>query len=109
MKNMVSLSKLFKDSIFRIPDYQRGYAWDNNQLNNFWDDLYNLTENRYHYTGMLSLKELTEKEYSKWDEGEKWLIGSGSTPYYIVDGQQSVLALLISPRENDELWEIKIR
>lgn len=95
MKNMVSLSKLFKDSIFRIPDYQRGYAWDNDQLNDFWDDLYNLTENRYHYTGMLSLKELTEKEYSKWDEGEKWLIGSGFTPYHIVDGQQRLTTFII--------------
>lgn len=44
MRNsMTSLSSLFNNAIFRIPDYQRGYAWDTNQLNDFWDDLYNLT------------------------------------------------------------------
>ena len=82
MRNsMTSLSLLFNNAIFRIPDYQRGYAWDNSQLNDFWDDLYNLTEDRYHYTGMLSLKELSIKDCYKWEE-DKWILENG----YCVDG-----------------------
>ena len=88
MKNsMTSLSSLFNNAIFRIPDYQRGYAWDNSQLNDFWDDLYNLTDDRYHYTGMLSLKELSIKDCYKWEE-DKWILENGYRAYHVVDGQQ---------------------
>lgn len=48
------LSLLFQNRLFRIPDYQRGYAWQQSQLADFWDDLINLQEGRYHYTGLLS-------------------------------------------------------
>ena len=47
MNDLISLSTLFDKRIFRIPDYQRGYAWGTNQLNDFWDDLINLTEDRF--------------------------------------------------------------
>ena len=47
------LSQLFQNKLFRIPDYQRGYAWQQPQLVDFWDDLINLPEDRYHYTGLL--------------------------------------------------------
>lgn len=33
------LSLLFQNRLFRIPDYQRGYAWQQSQLIDFWDDL----------------------------------------------------------------------
>ena len=36
------LSLLFQNRLFRIPDYQRGYAWLQQQLVDFWDDLVNL-------------------------------------------------------------------
>jgi uncharacterized protein with ParB-like and HNH nuclease domain len=26
--NLETLSELFNDKVFRIPDYQRGYAWE---------------------------------------------------------------------------------
>ena len=31
-----SLDNLFEKKIFRIPDYQRGYAWQISQLKDFW-------------------------------------------------------------------------
>ena len=52
-----SLDSLFKEKLFRIPDYQRGYAWQLNQLTAFWEDLVNLPAARSHYTGVLTLKE----------------------------------------------------
>ena len=45
-KDLISLSQLFTESIYRIPDYQRGYAWRNEQLEDFWDDLMNLQNDR---------------------------------------------------------------
>ena len=62
------LSLLFQNRLFRIPDYQRGYAWLQQQLVDFWDDLVNLQTDRYHYTGLLSLKPLKGKETISWGE-----------------------------------------
>ena len=36
------LSLIFPNRLFRIPDYQRGYAWQQPQLADFWDDLIHL-------------------------------------------------------------------
>ena len=36
------LSPIFPNRLFRIPDYQRGYAWQQSQQADFWDDLINL-------------------------------------------------------------------
>jgi uncharacterized protein with ParB-like and HNH nuclease domain len=41
---LISLSTLFQNRLFRIPDYQRGYAWKKEQLVDFWEDLLNLTK-----------------------------------------------------------------
>ena len=94
--DLTSLTELFNNSIFRIPDYQRGYAWEEvPQLNDFWEDLLNIEGERKHYTGMLSLKLLKEEDYSKWDNEEKWLISSGYKAYHVVDGQQRLTTCII--------------
>ena len=36
MNELQSLSQIFQNKIFRIPDYQRGYAWQSQQLRDFW-------------------------------------------------------------------------
>lgn len=95
MNDLISLSKLFDKRIFRIPDYQRGYAWGEAQLTDFWEDLLNLTEERYHYTGMLSLKKLNRSVYSNWKE-EKWIIDEkGYEAFHVVDGQQRLTTFII--------------
>jgi len=93
MNELVSLSDLFNQKIFRIPDYQRGYAWKKQQLEDFWDDLYNLNGERIHYTGMLSLKQLKVEDCSTWVE-EKWILGTYK-PYHVVDGQQRLTTFII--------------
>ena len=65
MNELQSLSQIFQNKIFRIPDYQRGYAWQDPQLRDFWEDIINLQEDRYHYTGLLSLKVLSRSESQK--------------------------------------------
>jgi uncharacterized protein with ParB-like and HNH nuclease domain len=55
MQTLESLQSIFKDRVFKIPDYQRGYAWQKNQLIDFWEDIVNLPNDHQHYTGMLTL------------------------------------------------------
>ena len=38
MNNVVSLTDLFHERVFRIPDYQRGYSWDSRQVREFFED-----------------------------------------------------------------------
>lgn len=70
------LSLLFQNRLFRIPDYQRGYAWQQSQLADFWDDLINLQQDRYHYIGLLSLKSLGRKETKDWGS-DLWMVDKG--------------------------------
>lgn len=82
MNELQSVSQLFQNRLFRIPDYQRGYAWKQEQLADFWDDLINLQMDRYHYTGLLSLRQLKRSEVTAW-ENDAWLIDSGFRPCHI--------------------------
>lgn len=92
------LSQLFQNRLFRIPDYQRGYAWQQAQLADFWDDLINLQSDRYHYTGLLSLKNLKSKETKNWGN-DLWLVENGFRPCHIVDGQQRLTTFIILVNE----------
>ena len=91
---LISLSVLFQNRLFRIPDYQRGYAWKHEQLEDFFVFLLNLHENRYHYTGLLSLKAVSQEEVRLWDE-DNWLINSGYKAFHVVDGQQRITTFSI--------------
>ena len=82
------LDSLFTEKLFRIPDYQRGYAWEREQLDAFWEDLINLPDGRSHYTGVLTLKEIPSTDVQR-DHKEFWLVDEHSYKlYHIVDGQQ---------------------
>jgi uncharacterized protein with ParB-like and HNH nuclease domain len=95
MNELVSLQNIFKDKIFRIPDYQRGYAWTTRQLKDFWEDVVNLPSDRFHYTGLLSLKKVKKNVWDKWND-ERWLIKDrGFKPFHIVDGQQRLTTFVI--------------
>lgn len=89
-----SLSGLFENRLFRIPDYQRGYAWQHAQLADFWEDLVNLHEDRFHYTGLLSLKAIPKKSTKNLNE-DAWLAEMGFTAFHVVDGQQRLTSFSI--------------
>jgi uncharacterized protein with ParB-like and HNH nuclease domain len=92
---LFSLSKIFTERILRIPDYQRGYAWTDKQLKEFWADLLQLDEGKNHYTGVLTLENVPERNFSKWTD-DLWIIQyKGYTPYYVVDGQQRLTTSII--------------
>jgi uncharacterized protein with ParB-like and HNH nuclease domain len=95
MNELLSLQDLFNKKIFRIPDYQRGYSWTEQQLTEFWEDIINLPLNRDHYTGMISLRKLKTEETKDWTE-ELWLLNNwGYDAYHVVDGQQRLTSLYI--------------
>lgn len=90
-----SLNDIFERRVFRIPDYQRGYAWQNHQLEDFWEDIVQLAPDKVHYTGVLTLEPVVESVWQGW-ERDYWLIdGLDYRPYYIVDGQQRLTTSII--------------
>ena len=103
MSELEHLKSIFKDRIFRIPDYQRGYSWTTRrpgmpaggQIDDFWQDIVNLPSDSHHYTGLLSLRKVEKEVWKNWHE-EKWMIEDrGSSPFYIVDGQQRITTFVI--------------
>jgi hypothetical protein len=92
-----TLVEIFNNRIFRIPDYQRGYAWGKIQLNDFWDDLQNLKDGKYHYTGLLTVENATKgsvEKLEKWQD-DLWMFDKGFNAYYIVDGQQRLTTSIV--------------
>jgi hypothetical protein len=90
-----SLSKIFSETIFRIPDYQRGYSWGTKQLKDFWNDIEQLPIGQSHYTGVLTLEPVKPENYSRWDD-DIWIIDAKRyTPIYVVDGQQRLTTAII--------------
>jgi len=87
----INLSDLFGQKIYRIPDYQRGYAWGHKQLRELWEDILEISEIngclRPHYTGTIYV------EAAQPEEIERWL--TGFTFYNVVDGQQRLTTISI--------------
>ncbi|MBF4427798.1 DUF262 domain-containing protein, partial [Vibrio anguillarum] len=44
--DLFSISKIFTERLLRIPDYQRGYAWQDRHLKDFWNDLLQLEDGK---------------------------------------------------------------
>jgi uncharacterized protein with ParB-like and HNH nuclease domain len=90
-----SISKIFTEKLFRIPDYQRGYAWTEKQLKDFWSDILQLEESKNHYGGVLTLERVSNHIFKNWSE-DKWIIESKNfEPFYVVDGQQRLTTTII--------------
>jgi uncharacterized protein with ParB-like and HNH nuclease domain len=92
-----SLTEIFNQKVFRIPDFQRGYSWEKDQLTDFWDDLNNLKDDRIHYTGLITVKPIKSSDIEnseKWQE-DLWLFDKGMKAYYLIDGQQRLTTSII--------------
>lgn len=95
MEQLVSISKIFSEKIFRIPDYQRGYAWTTKEVEDFWGDLCRLEDKKNHYVGVLTLEPTKSEEYTKWCD-DIWIIEAKRyVPFYVVDGQQRLTTSVI--------------
>lgn len=92
---LLTLSKIFTERLFRIPDYQRGYAWTDKQLKDFWSDIQQLDIKDNHYTGVLTLESVSPEQYNKWAD-DLWIIENKSfQPFFVVDGQQRLTTSII--------------
>ena len=121
----VTLPGLFANKCFRIPNYQRGYAWGESQLNDLWDDVEKLAELKDKY-GKGDNTIGWVQSIKKWDDimdiqkngatyrphytgaitlqqidindltpAEKKLSSTGMEYYNVVDGQQRLTTIVI--------------
>lgn len=92
----LSLPGLFANTCFRIPNYQRGYAWRESQLNDLWDDIMDIQKNgavyRPHYTGAITLQQIN---INALNPSEKKLAMSGTEFFNVVDGQQRLTTIVL--------------
>ncbi len=80
---LLDLDGVIEKGVFEIPSYQRGYAWQKEQLKDFWNDLEHVSKlgNQFHYMHSLTLREL-ENDFE-------------SSAFEIIDGQQRLATSLI--------------
>lgn len=95
--NLKTLGDLFQNKYFIVPDYQRGYAWENKQFEDFYEDIIILQKKESHYTGLIALEEIPEEDMKKeYLSTLRWLEDDlGLKGYYIVDGQQRLTTCII--------------
>lgn len=80
---LLNLDGVIEKGMFEIPSYQRGYAWQERQLKDFWNDLEHVSKlgDKFHYMHSLTLRE-SENELE-------------SSAFEIIDGQQRLATSLI--------------
>ncbi|WQX26383.1 DUF262 domain-containing HNH endonuclease family protein [Helicobacter pylori] len=80
---LLDLDGVIEKGVFEIPSYQRGYAWQIRQLEDFWNDLEHVSKlgDKFHYMHSLTLRE-SENEFE-------------SSTFEIIDGQQRLATSLI--------------
>ncbi|GAA8332288.1 DUF262 domain-containing protein [Helicobacter pylori] len=80
---LLNLDGVIEKGVFEIPSYQRGYAWQKEQLEDFWNDLEHVSKlgDKFHYMHSLTLREL-ENDFE-------------SSAFEIIDGQQRLATSLI--------------
>ena len=84
-----NLRKLLTDGVFRIPDYQRGYAWEEKQVKDLIQDIDALVSDEgisSHYMGTVvtfKTKITSQYQYSTVDV------------FDVVDGQQRLTSILL--------------
>ena len=87
--NLVTLNNfLIGPRLFDIPVYQRNYAWEEDNLEDLWEDLYYLDTSKKHYFGTVLLK------YS----GQTKDLFDVFDRFDVIDGQQRLTTALILMR-----------
>lgn len=77
MSNQQSLNQFFARKILQVPKYQRGYAWEVENIRELYDDIQEALDTKSsHYIGTIVLSKTEEKHV-----------------YHIVDGQQRLVTI----------------
>ena len=81
----LSIGELFgnKDALYKIPQYQRPYKWEDEQVDKLWDDIYDAFENNEdnYFLGSIITAKPRDNEKSAYVD--------------VVDGQQRLTTLMI--------------
>lgn len=81
---LIPVIGIFENRFYKIPDYQRGYSWEEQQLQDIKDDIENLFSKNYmHFTGTIVAAKNIESD----------------NHFEIVDGQQRLTTLIILLKE----------
>ncbi|WQT63651.1 DUF262 domain-containing HNH endonuclease family protein [Helicobacter pylori] len=80
---LLNLDGVIEKGVFEIPSYQRGYAWQMKQLEDFWNDLEHVSKlgDKFHYMHSLTLRK-SDDDF-------------GDIDFEIIDGQQRLATSLI--------------
>jgi len=76
-----------KKADFLIPDYQRPYAWDEEQCQTLWDDLFSFS--------------FPNNDYEEFDKNDEYFLGSivtfknDNTKSEVIDGQQRLTTIML--------------
>lgn len=87
LKSLVTLGEFLDKKIFRIPNYQRNYSWEKEQLIDLWDDLNFLKKGKRHYFGTILIKDIEKTK--KVSDLQAYNI------YEVIDGQQRLTTISI--------------
>jgi len=87
--NARNIDELFAGKIFRVPDYQRAYAWDRKNWEDFWNDIKEGLETQTpHYWGTITLRNTGRRLYDKES-------ASAFSVYEVIDGQQRLATVYL--------------
>jgi uncharacterized protein with ParB-like and HNH nuclease domain len=78
-----AVQRVFSDLWFVVPEYQRSYVWEEDNINELLDDLWFAFENKNeseYFLGSLVLRDLNNRDF---------------TEYEVLDGQQRLTTLLM--------------
>lgn len=102
MTSLTTISEIFKDRFFVIPDFQRGYSWEDQQVDDLINDIENLkNKDHKHYTGtVVMVQSLNVAQVLE-----------------IIDGQQRLTTIVMlisaiyytSPEKYSDLYETFMR
>lgn len=83
--DFISVSTALRDGIYEVPDYQRNYAWESQQLRDLWEDVTGMLPGSDHYTGTIIVKKLEDLTR----------LGKAFGRFELIDGQQRLATIVI--------------
>jgi hypothetical protein len=90
VENLYTVGQVFADRVFCVPDYQRGYAWEQQQCQDFIEDLELLGPDKEHFLGLLILHPHSDAKSRVVDQG-----GRAYDVYDVIDGQQRLTTIVL--------------
>ncbi len=90
VRTFYPLGEIFAEKLFQIPDYQRGYAWEQKQCKDLLDDISLLEKpTQQHFFGTLILHDVEKASAFQGANDELY------RRYHVIDGQQRLTTTIL--------------